>query len=69
MNISIRSHIKDNFKDSSIDEIKDSILSSVNVDDEVVLPGMGVLFETLWNHSNDQEKETILKILHTNLKK
>lgn len=66
MNISIREHIKKNFKDSSIKEIEESIEESIQSEDEVVLPGMGVLFEILWNNTNN--KEDILKTLHDNLK-
>lgn len=66
MNISIREHIKKNFKDSSIKEIEESIEESIQSEDEVVLPGMGVLFEILWNNTNN--KDAILKTLHDSLK-
>ena len=66
MNISIREHIKKNFKDCSIKELKESIEESVKSDDEVVLPGMGVLFEILWKSTSNQEE--ILNILYNVLK-
>ena len=66
MNISIREHIKKNFKDCSIEELKESIEESVKSDDEVVLPGMGVLFEILWKSTSNQEE--ILNILYNVLK-
>ena len=56
MNISIREHIKKNFKDSSIQDLEDSIKESVNSKDEVVLPGLGVLFEILWKNSNNTDE-------------
>lgn len=65
MNISIRGHIKNNFKDSSIDELRESIEESIKSDDEVVLPGMGVLFEILWKNTDHQED--ILNTLHNAL--
>ena len=68
MNIDIRQSIKDNFKSASSDEIKASITSSINEGDEVTLPGIGVFFEVLWNSSNDDEKEFILKKLEESLK-
>ena len=65
MNISIREHIKKNFKDSSIQELEDSIKESISSKDEVVLPGLGVLFEILWkNYDNTDE---ILNIIYNNL--
>lgn len=66
-NINIRNYIKENFKNSEIIEIKDSIVSSINDKDEVTLPGMGVLFEILWENSNEELQNKILKILKNNL--
>lgn len=68
MNIDIRQSIKDNFKGASRDEIRASIVSSIDEGDEVTLPGIGVFFEVLWNSSNDDEKDFILKKLEESLK-
>lgn len=65
MNISIREHIKKNFKDSSIQELEDSIKESISSKDEVVLPGLGVLFEILWENSDNTDE--ILNIIYNNL--
>lgn len=67
MNINIRNYIKNNFRDSSIDEIQESIVSSIAQNDEVTLPGMGVLFEILWSNSNVETKNTILETIKNNL--
>lgn len=69
MNISIRKHIIDNFKDCNKDDIKSSILSSVGDSDEITLPGLGVFFEILWNDSSDNEKQHFLDVLEKNLSK
>ncbi len=66
-NIDIRQSIKNNFKDSDIEEIKDSIESSIEDSDEITLPGLGVFFEILWNNSTDKQKEEILKIIKNNI--
>lgn len=63
MNIDIRKYIIDNFKDSDTDEIRKSIESSINENDEITLPGVGVLFELLWKNSNEENKEYILNTL------
>lgn len=68
MNIDIRKSIKENFKGAKEDEIKASIESSIEENDEVTLPGIGVFFEILWNNCNDDEKEFILKKLENELK-
>ena len=68
MNIDIRKSIKDNFKEASSDEIKASIVSSINEGDEVTLPGIGVFFEILWECCNDDERVFILNKLEESLK-
>jgi len=67
MNIDIRSHIKKNFNDAELDEIKASIESSISEHDEITLPGMGVFFEILWEYSDDASKEYILNTLKKGL--
>ena len=69
MNINIRDYIKNNFKDSNIDELKESIIASTQSNDEVVLPGLGVLFEILWINSSNNEQENIINIIFNNIKK
>ncbi|MBE6153180.1 MAG: small acid-soluble spore protein SspI [Firmicutes bacterium] len=66
-NINIRNYIKENFKNCEINDIKESIVSSIDDNDEVTLPGLGVLFEILWKNSNDKLKNEILEILKSNL--
>ncbi len=60
MNIDIRKSIINNFKDSTLEDIKNSIESSINDKDEITLPGLGVFFELLWENSNENEKNNIL---------
>lgn len=67
MNINIRTHIKNNFKDSDTKEIKDSIISSIKENDEITLPGLGVFFEILWNNSDDKDRDNIIKTLKKGL--
>ena len=67
MNINIRDYIKNNFKGSSIEELQDSILASIESNDEVVLPGLGVLFEILWKKSSNDFQNEILNTLHNNM--
>lgn len=57
-----------NFKDASLDEIRESIEQSVNDKDEITLPGLGVFFEVLWSSSSDEEKKNILNLLKDNIK-
>lgn len=68
MDISIRGYIKSNFKDSSINEINDAIESSISSGAEEALPGIGVLFELLWNNSNEDERKNFLNKIKEGLK-
>lgn len=57
----IRNYIKNNFKDNDIDDIKESIIESIKSKDEVLLPGLGVFFELVWNNSDKEERNELLK--------
>ena len=63
MNIDIREHIKNNFKNCDVKEIKESIEESLKEEDEITLPGMGVFFEILWKNSDESGKDFILNTL------
>ncbi|MBQ8472752.1 MAG: small acid-soluble spore protein SspI [Bacilli bacterium] len=67
--IKIRDYIINNFKDDDCDTIKRAIEESIKEQDEVTLPGMGVFFEIIWNDSNEDEKEKILKKLKNRFQK
>ncbi len=63
MNISIRGYIKDNFKNTNEQELKDSIESSLKETAEETLPGLGVFFEVLWQNSDEDQRNNIIKNL------
>lgn len=64
-NIDVRKYIINNFKEDPIEEIEKSIISSIESKSEDPLIGLGVLFELMWNNSNNDTKNTIL----SNIKK
>lgn len=68
MNISIREHIINNFKEDSIEEIKEAVNESVESNDEMTLPGLGVFMSLLWENSNEDEKNKILDKIKLALK-
>lgn len=63
--IDVRKYIINNFKNDNIKEIEKSITTSIESKSEDPLIGLGVLFELMWNNSNNDIKNTIL----TNIKK
>ena len=66
-NISIRGYIKKNSKNSDEKEIRNSIKTSLKENTEETLPGLGVLFEILWQNSNQNQKNDIINNLKNGL--
>ena len=56
----MRKYIIDNFKDDTTEEIRTSIDKSIKSKEEEPLIGLGVLFELLWNNSDNKLQEQIL---------
>ena len=69
MQIDIRKNIRDNFNNSTIKDIKDSIEDAIEEKDEITLPGLGVFFEILWEISDENLRNSILTTLEKGLKK
>lgn len=67
MNVNIREYIRNNFKKADASEIKESIESSISSNDEVILPGLGVLFEIVWQNCSEDVKNNILQTLVNNI--
>ena len=67
MEIDIRKAIISNFKDSTEQVITESIVESIKQGNEIVLPGLGVLFELLWNNSSNDEQKTIVNLIKKSL--
>ncbi len=59
-NIDVRKFIINNFKDDTVDDIKKSIDSSIESREDDPLIGLGVLFEVMWNNSDNDTKDIIL---------
>ena len=67
MNIDIRKSIMANFKDAESKEIEEAIVSSIQDKEEITLPGLGVFFEILWQHSTLEEQAKIISTIQKNL--
>lgn len=68
-NISIKDYIINNFKEDDVNTLKNAIIESINENDEVVLPGMGVFLSLIWQGSDNDTKDKMLNALHTELQK
>lgn len=69
MNLDIRSHIINNFKEDDIDTLRSAIDESIQNNDEITLPGMGVFFEIVWQDASEEMKNEILNILENRVKR
>lgn len=65
MNLSIREHIINNFKGDDYDSLQSAINESIESNDEVTLPGMGVFFEIVWQGADQKLKNEMLEIIKT----
>lgn len=66
--MSIKDYIIQNFKNDDVNTIKTAIDESVKEYNEDTLPGLGIFFMLVWENSNDNEKNTILEKIKSNLK-
>ncbi len=67
-NIDIRKYIIENFKTDNEEKIRDSIETTIKFKDEDALIGLGVLFELLWEHSKEEERDNYIKIINESIK-
>lgn len=66
--MSIKDYIIQNFKDDDVETIKKAVDESVKEYNEDTLPGLGVFFMLVWENSSEDEKNTILEKIKSNLK-
>lgn len=69
MNISIREHIINNFREDNVEVLKNAIEESIKEKDELTLPGMGVFLEIIWQGADNELKDKMLSIIENQLKK
>ena len=69
MDIDIRKHIINNFRDDDIKTLRNAIEESIKEKHEIALPGMGVFLEIIWEDSSEEMKQEILNIIHKRVKK
>ena len=68
-NIDIRKYIIENFKADNEAKIRDSIETTIKFKDDDALIGLGVIFELLWNNSDEASKDNYLKLICDSIKK
>ena len=61
--MNIREHIINNFKGDDYKALKEAIDESVESNDEVTLPGLGVFFSLIWEESDQELKDNLIEII------
>jgi len=60
MNFDLRKAVIANLDENNYDEINETILDAIESGEEKTLPGLGVIFEILWNGSNETERSSMV---------
>ncbi len=68
MNFNLRHAVIHNISGNTQDQLKDTILDAIQTGEEKMLPGLGVLFEVIWQNASPQEQQTMLSTLESGLK-
>lgn len=68
LDLNLRQAILANVSDNNKDDLEATIVDAIQSGEEKMLPGLGVLFELIWNQSNNSEKEEMLVSLEQSVK-
>ncbi|MBM7644771.1 small acid-soluble spore protein I (minor) [Scopulibacillus daqui] len=60
MDINIRKAIKHNIADNDKSQLRETIVDAIQDGQEKMLPGLGVLFEIIWQESDEQQKNMMV---------
>ncbi|WP_249595160.1 small acid-soluble spore protein SspI [Peribacillus frigoritolerans] len=69
MNLNLRNAIIQNVSGNTQEQLEDTIIDAIQNGEEKMLPGLGVLFEVIWQNSSEQEKQEMITALESGLKK
>ncbi|MGG0410571.1 small acid-soluble spore protein SspI [Peribacillus simplex] len=69
MDLNLRNAIIQNVSGNSQEQLEDTIVDAIQNGEEKMLPGLGVLFEVIWQNSSEQEKQEMITALEAGLKK
>jgi small acid-soluble spore protein I (minor) len=69
MNLNLRNAIIHNVTGNTQDQLEDTIVDAISNGEEKMLPGLGVLFEVIWQNSSETDKQEMIQALESGLKK
>lgn len=68
MDLNLRQAILTNIASNNQDELEATIVDAIQNGEEKMLPGLGVLFEVIWNNSGTSEKQSMIETLEQGVK-
>ncbi len=69
MNLNLRNAIRQNVTGNTQEQLQDTIVDAISNGEEKMLPGLGVLFEVIWQNSSNEDKQEMLQALESGLEK
>lgn len=69
MNLNLRNAIRQNVTGNTPEQLQDTIVDAISNGEEKMLPGLGVLFEVIWQNSSNEDKQEMLQALESGLQK
>lgn len=64
MNFPIRGAVIHNIQNMSPQELENMVNDSIERGEEKLLPGLGVLFEVIWENCDQKQKDEMIHTLH-----
>lgn len=68
MNLNLRQAILNNIEENDQNQLEATIVDAIQNGEEKMLPGLGVLFELIWQQSNEDEKNEMIHALEQGVK-
>ncbi len=69
MGLNLRHAILHNVSGNTQEQLENTIVDAIQSGEEKMLPGLGVLFEVIWQNATDEEKKEMLYVLESGLNK
>jgi small acid-soluble spore protein I (minor) len=68
VDLNLRKAVIHNVYEDTQEQLKDTIVDAIQRGEEKMLPGLGVLFEVIWNHADAGKQKMMLETLEQGLK-
>ncbi|PKR79241.1 small acid-soluble spore protein SspI [Halalkalibacillus sediminis] len=69
MDLNLRQAIRSNVAGNNEEQLEATIIDAIQSGEEKMLPGLGVLFEMIWEQASEEDKDQMLNMLHEEVQK